>query len=137
MEESAPSDPELLSQWLGQQRETAFHALVESYASLVHATARYPPRTPAGSSGEGTMDLKSHPAAVEWLSSTPDGPVKDMAIDRYVEVLCKKDSESAAHWARKLPEGKNRDLKLRMIYQNWPAGNAAARDSFAEEHGIN
>lgn len=40
MEKSAPSDPELLSQWLGQQREVAFHALVERYASLVHATAR-------------------------------------------------------------------------------------------------
>ncbi|RYD34587.1 MAG: sigma-70 family RNA polymerase sigma factor, partial [Verrucomicrobiaceae bacterium] len=40
MEKSAPSDPELLSQWLGQQREAAFHSLVERYANLVHATAR-------------------------------------------------------------------------------------------------
>ncbi|MES2439878.1 MAG: RNA polymerase sigma factor [Verrucomicrobiota bacterium] len=40
METPAPSDPELLAEWLGQQRETAFHALVARYAGLVKATAR-------------------------------------------------------------------------------------------------
>ncbi|MES2660170.1 MAG: RNA polymerase sigma factor [Verrucomicrobiota bacterium] len=40
MEKPAPSDPELLAEWLGQQREPAFHALVARYAGLVHATAR-------------------------------------------------------------------------------------------------
>jgi RNA polymerase sigma factor (sigma-70 family) len=40
MEKSAPSDPELLAEWLGQNREAAFHALVIRYAPLVHATAR-------------------------------------------------------------------------------------------------
>ncbi|RYD42937.1 MAG: hypothetical protein EOP85_10695, partial [Verrucomicrobiaceae bacterium] len=40
MEKSAPSDPELLAQWLGQRREAAFHELVTRYATLVHATAR-------------------------------------------------------------------------------------------------
>ncbi len=40
MEKSAPSDPELLADWLGQHREPAFHALVTRYAGLVHATAR-------------------------------------------------------------------------------------------------
>jgi RNA polymerase sigma factor (sigma-70 family) len=40
MEKSAPSDPELLAEWLGQHRETAFHTLVARYAGLVHATAK-------------------------------------------------------------------------------------------------
>ncbi len=40
MQSSAPSDPELLADWLGRQREPAFHALVARYAGLVHATAR-------------------------------------------------------------------------------------------------
>jgi RNA polymerase sigma factor (sigma-70 family) len=40
MEKPAPSDPELLNEWLGQHRETAFHALVARYAGLVYATAK-------------------------------------------------------------------------------------------------
>ncbi len=40
MEKPAPSDPELLADWLSQHRESAFHALVARYAGLVHATAR-------------------------------------------------------------------------------------------------
>ncbi len=40
MEKPAPSDPELLADWLNQHRESAFHALVARYAGLVHATAR-------------------------------------------------------------------------------------------------
>lgn len=40
MEKSAPSDHELLSQWLREHREAAFHSLVGRYTALVHATAR-------------------------------------------------------------------------------------------------
>jgi len=40
MQSSAPSDSELLADWLGWQREPAFHALVARYAGLVHATAK-------------------------------------------------------------------------------------------------
>ena len=40
MEKSAPTDPELLTEWLGQHREAAFHALVARYAELVYATAK-------------------------------------------------------------------------------------------------
>lgn len=40
MEKPAASDPELLDEWLGQQREAAFHALVARYAGLVYATAK-------------------------------------------------------------------------------------------------
>ena len=40
MHPSAPSDPELLADWLGRQREPAFHALVARYAGLVYATAK-------------------------------------------------------------------------------------------------
>jgi RNA polymerase sigma factor (sigma-70 family) len=40
MEKPAPSDPELLNEWLGKHREAAFHALVARYAGLVYATAK-------------------------------------------------------------------------------------------------
>ena len=40
MEKSAPSDHDLLVQWLGEHREAAFHTLVGRYTALVHATAR-------------------------------------------------------------------------------------------------
>lgn len=40
MEKSAPSDHDLLAQWLGEHREAAFHTLVARYTALVHATAR-------------------------------------------------------------------------------------------------
>ncbi len=40
MERPAPSDPELLDEWLGKHREAAFHALVARYAGLVYATAK-------------------------------------------------------------------------------------------------
>jgi RNA polymerase sigma factor (sigma-70 family) len=40
MEKPAPSDPELLNEWLGQHREAAFHALVARYSGLVYATAK-------------------------------------------------------------------------------------------------
>ena len=40
METTAPSDPELLADWLGRHSEPAFHALVARYSGLVHATAK-------------------------------------------------------------------------------------------------
>jgi RNA polymerase sigma factor (sigma-70 family) len=40
MEKPAPTDPELLNEWLRQHREAAFHALVARYAGLVYATAK-------------------------------------------------------------------------------------------------
>ena len=40
MEKAAPSDAELLAEWLGHQREPAFHALVARYAGLVHMAAK-------------------------------------------------------------------------------------------------
>lgn len=40
MRSTEPSDPELLAAWLEHRRESAFHALVERYAGLVHMTAK-------------------------------------------------------------------------------------------------
>ena len=40
MEKAAPSDAELLADWLNHQREPAFHALVARYAGLVHMAAK-------------------------------------------------------------------------------------------------
>jgi len=40
MENSAPSDAELLTEWLSHQRESAFDSLVARYAGLVHSAAK-------------------------------------------------------------------------------------------------
>lgn len=40
MNKSAPSDSDLLTQWLSQHQESAFRALVVRYAGLVHAVAK-------------------------------------------------------------------------------------------------
>jgi RNA polymerase sigma factor (sigma-70 family) len=39
MPDCGPSDAELLADWLDRQRDSAFHALVERYAGLVHMAA--------------------------------------------------------------------------------------------------
>ncbi|MES2660172.1 MAG: sigma-70 family RNA polymerase sigma factor [Verrucomicrobiota bacterium] len=40
MEPAAPTDAELLADWLVHRRESAFHALVSRYAALVHLAAK-------------------------------------------------------------------------------------------------
>lgn len=40
MDQSAPTDSDLLYKWLNQHQESAFHALVARYAGLVHAVAK-------------------------------------------------------------------------------------------------
>jgi len=40
MEPAAPTDAELLADWLADRRESSFHALVSRYAALVHMAAK-------------------------------------------------------------------------------------------------
>ena len=35
-----------------------------------------------------------------------------------------------------LPPSKDRDATLKRIHDNWPKGDAAAKEAFAKEHGI-
>ena len=32
--------------------------------------------------------------------------------------------------------GQDRDQTLRVVYQNWPGNDAAAKEAFSKEHGI-
>ncbi|MCX6878475.1 MAG: hypothetical protein NTW21_32370 [Verrucomicrobia bacterium] len=78
-------------------------------------------------------------AAGQWLSSTPEGPARNISIRHYAETVSRYEPEVAAQWALTLPAGNARDDTLRQIYQNWPKNDAAAAEAaaaFANQHGI-
>lgn len=101
---------------------------------------------PAGNvSGSGIRNMVSnwtqndYQAAGKWLSSTPDGPAKNISIRSYAETVSKYEPETAAQWAMTLPPGKDREHTLATIYQNWPKdddASKAAAEAFRAEHGI-
>lgn len=78
-------------------------------------------------------------AAGKWLAGTPDGPVKNAAISTYAETVSRYEPEAGAQWAVTLPPGKERDVTLEHIYQNWPRkddASKAAAEAFKARHGI-
>lgn len=79
---------------------------------------------------------KDHQAAGKWLASTPEGSVKNTSIRSFAETVSKYDPETAAQWAMTLPPGENRANTLKKIYENWPENNEAAKEAFAEKHGL-
>lgn len=74
--------------------------------------------------------------AGRWLAAAPEGPAKTLSIPAYAGAVSKYEPETAAQWAMTLPAGKDLDATLKQIHQNWPKEQAAARDAFAKEHGI-
>ena len=75
-------------------------------------------------------------AAGKWLATAPDGPAKNSSIRAYAKTVSKYEPETAAQWAMTLPPGKDRDATLKRIHGNWPKDDAAAKEAFANEHGI-
>jgi hypothetical protein len=75
-------------------------------------------------------------AAGKWLAETPGGPSKNTAIRSYAETISEYEPETAAQWALTLPPGKDREETIRRIHSNWPKDDAAAKEAFAEQHGI-
>ncbi|MEO8617157.1 MAG: hypothetical protein ABI600_18610 [Luteolibacter sp.] len=75
-------------------------------------------------------------AAGKWLSSTPDGPAKNISVKAYAESVSSYEPDVAAQWAMTLPAGKDRDQTLENIHSNWPKTDAAGAAAFATEHGI-
>jgi hypothetical protein len=75
-------------------------------------------------------------SAGQWLTTAPDGLVKNAAIRSYAETVSPYDPETAAQWALTLPPGNERERTLRRIHQNWPADDSAAKEAFARKHGI-
>ena len=75
-------------------------------------------------------------AAGDWLSTTPDGPVKQTSVTNYALRVAHYDPASAAEWAESLPSDKIRDVVFQNIYFEWKARDAAAADAFAAKHGL-
>ncbi|MES2922970.1 MAG: hypothetical protein V4819_15550 [Verrucomicrobiota bacterium] len=79
---------------------------------------------------------EDYQAAGKWLAATPDGPAKNISVRSYAETVAKYEPQTAAQWAMTLPPGKDRDETLKNIYHVWPKDDEAAKDAFANEHGI-
>ena len=100
---------------------------------------------PEGKADAGIQNMmkrwtqSDYQAAGKWLSSTPDGPARNVSIRSYAETVSRYEPETAAQWAMTLPPGKDRDTTLRNIYQSWPKedeASKAAAEAFKAEHGI-
>ena len=82
---------------------------------------------------------RDYAAAGKWLTTTPDGPIKNAAVRSYAETISKYEPDAAAQWALTLLPGQDRDDTLKKIYTNWPKKNEASKaaaDAFAKQHGI-
>ncbi|RYD42936.1 MAG: hypothetical protein EOP85_10690 [Verrucomicrobiaceae bacterium] len=75
-------------------------------------------------------------AAGKWLASAPEGPARSASVKAYATTVSRYEPETAAKWAMTLPPGRERDVTLKQIHRNWPENQAAARDTFAKQHGI-
>lgn len=75
-------------------------------------------------------------AAGEWISASPDGPVKEAAARSYVRVLTPHEPAAAAQWALTLPAGKDRDELLGNAQAAWHKKDPAAVAAFAHQHGL-
>lgn len=79
---------------------------------------------------------KDYQAAGEWLSGTPDGPAKIIAVNAYVTAISGYEPEVAAKWVDTLPPGKARETRYKDIHGNWPKDDPQGAAAFAEKHGI-
>ncbi|HEX7261300.1 MAG TPA: hypothetical protein VF258_05755, partial [Luteolibacter sp.] len=75
-------------------------------------------------------------AAGKWLAATPPGTTKNAAIRSYALIVSRYEPEVAGQWAMTLPAGAEREKTLKGIYDHWPKDDEAAKQAFANEHGI-
>ncbi len=91
METHATSDSELLTSWVEQRRESAFHALVARYAALVHMAAKRTSGDEALAADASQLvfillaqkakSLTTHPTLAGWLHVTSVLKTRDL-IDK-------------------------------------------------------
>jgi hypothetical protein len=74
-------------------------------------------------------------AAGEWLTSIPEGPLKETATMSYLQTVAPYDSEVAAQWADTLP-ATQRVEALKSIHRQIMQKDKAAADAFLKTHGI-
>ena len=84
----------------------------------------------------GQWTQEDYLAAGNWLAAAPEGPAKDAAVATYAATVAEYEPQVAVQWALRLPEGEERKSTLEAIYQDWPERDAAARDAFAKQYGV-
>lgn len=84
----------------------------------------------------GQWTQEDYLAAGNWLAAAPEGAAKDAAVATYAATVAEYEPQVAVQWALRLPEGEERQTTLEAIYQDWPERDAAARDAFAKEYGV-
>jgi hypothetical protein len=84
----------------------------------------------------GQWTQEDYLAAGNWLAAAPEGPAKDAAVATYAATVAEYEPQVAVQWALRLPEGEEKKTTLEMIYQEWPERDAAAREVFAKEYGV-
>ncbi|GAA5123098.1 hypothetical protein JIN84_10945 [Luteolibacter yonseiensis] len=72
----------------------------------------------------------------EWLASTPAGPMKNIAVRAYAEMIVRYQPQAAEQWAMTIPDGEYRDSTLKQLYYSWPKTDAAGREAFVKRHGM-
>ena len=84
----------------------------------------------------GQWTQEDYLAAGNWLAAAPEGPAKNAAVATYAATVAEYEPQVAVQWALRLPEGEERKSTLEAIYQDWPARDAAAREVFAKQYGV-
>ena len=74
---------------------------------------------------------------IGWLHQSLPAKQADRRIVDIIHRWASTDYQAAAQWAMTQPPGKDRDLTLQQIHQNWPKQDAAGKQAFAIRHGIN
>lgn len=78
-------------------------------------------------------------AMEQWLSDTPEGTVRDVAIAAYSQAQYFSNPQTTMEWIAQMPDGKLRRETLRDIHGRMPRQTdeqKQAADTFAREHGI-
>ncbi len=84
----------------------------------------------------GQWTQEDYLAAGNWLAAAPEGSAKDAAVATYATTVAEYEPHVAVQWALRLPEGEERKTTLESIYREWPERDAAAREVFAKEYGV-
>lgn len=77
-----------------------------------------------------------HLSASLWLDEAPPGPLRDSALEGYIQATSTLRPELAAARIHDLPAGPARDRWVRQIHQHWHREDPAAAADFAIAHGL-
>jgi hypothetical protein len=105
---------------------------------LEWAAGKIPPETLAQVAGQMVTQWtnEDRQAAEQWVSSQPDGPVKDAAIGAYATATSDDDPAVAARWVVTMQPSPKRDEVEGRILSLLRARDPEAAAKFAQENGL-